>query len=181
MKHTLNVNLFGGPGVGKSRTAAAIFDRLKMLGKKVDITQEFAKELVYAKDWFRLSDQLLVAGEQHHRMFRLLNNVDYAIHDSPFIMGMPYCCETKIPVVEFNSYLREQFNRYNNLNILLKRNEKANYEEYGRNQDLDGAINLDDSIAHLLIKNHIPFIIVDVNDSTVDNIIDLVVNDKYHE
>lgn len=173
MKSAININLFGGPGVGKSRTAAAVFDRLKMLGKKVDMTQEFAKELVYSEDWFRLSDQLLVAGEQHHRMYRLLNKVDYAVHDSPFIMGMSYCCETKIPIAEFNAYLKEQFNRYNNVNILLRRNKEALYEEYGREQDLEGAKLLDDTIAHLLMKNSIPYIVVDVDDGTIDHIISI--------
>ena len=171
----LNINFFGGPGVGKSRTASRVFDELKMNDFNVDMTQEFAKELVYAEDWTRLGDQLLVAGEQHHRMFRMLRKVDYIVHDSPFVMGITYCCDTKMPLYEFNKYLSKQFLRYNNLNILLVRNPELVYKgNEGRLQDLEGAKEQDLTIRTMLDTNKIEYIEVLVNDDTITNIYNII-------
>lgn len=41
---TLVVNLFGGPGSGKSTGAAYVFARLKMLGYNAELVTEFAKD-----------------------------------------------------------------------------------------------------------------------------------------
>lgn len=165
---TLNVNLFGGPSVGKSATCTGVHNALKLKGYNADLTQEYAKELVYGKDWVRLSDQLSVAGEQHHRMFRLQGEVDIAVHDSPFIMGLNYCCDTKMPVLQFSEFLVGQFNRYRNLNIMLIRNPDLDYKEEGRLQNLEESIELDNEIEQMLIKNNIPYCKVLVCDKTID-------------
>lgn len=175
---TININLFGGPGVGKSQTLSGLFNKMKMQGHNTDITLEYAKELVYAKEWLKLSDQLAIAGEQHHRMFRLLGNVDYAIHDSPFIMGIQYCCDNKIPVAHFNDFLVEQFNRYKNLNILLKRNLNFDYKTEGRLQNQEESIIIDNNIQKLLDTNKIPYHEVYVDDNVIDNIYKLIKETK---
>lgn len=43
----LLVNLTGGPGSGKSTTAAFIFAKLKMLGYNAELVGEEARELIY--------------------------------------------------------------------------------------------------------------------------------------
>ena len=53
------INLFAGPGIGKSTTAAGVFWKMKTLGFKVELVTEFAKSLVYASD-LKLNDQLYV-------------------------------------------------------------------------------------------------------------------------
>jgi adenylylsulfate kinase-like enzyme len=40
------INLFGGPGTGKSTLAAALFTDLKMKGINAELVTEFAKDLV---------------------------------------------------------------------------------------------------------------------------------------
>lgn len=47
MKAELVINIFGGPGVGKSTVAAGLFYRLKCLHYSVELVEEFAKYLVY--------------------------------------------------------------------------------------------------------------------------------------
>ncbi len=47
-KHdTLVVNLLGGPGSGKSTTAADVFARLKWQDINCELVTEFAKDLVW--------------------------------------------------------------------------------------------------------------------------------------
>ena len=44
------INLFGGPGVGKSTAAATIFSKLKTLGFNVEIIHESAKDIYFEKN-----------------------------------------------------------------------------------------------------------------------------------
>ena len=46
MKHTIVVNLIGGPGSGKSTTAAGLFYNLKKLGINCEMALEYAKDKV---------------------------------------------------------------------------------------------------------------------------------------
>lgn len=177
---TLNVNLFGGPCVGKSATCSGVHNALKLDGYNADLTTEYAKDLVYGEEWVRLSDQLSVAGEQHHRMFRLQGKVDVAVHDSPFIMGINYCCDTRMPVLQFSEFLVGQFNRYRNLNIMLVRNKDLDYKEEGRLQNIDESIELDNQIQMMLDKNGIKYFKVPVGDDTTDMICDLVEMELTH-
>jgi len=167
-----NVNLFGGPGTGKSTTAAQIFAKLKATGIKVELLQEYAKDLTYGKDSVKLSDQVHVLGEQYHRMFRLKDSVDFLMHDSPFIMGATYIQESTFPKKEFVDFVIKLFNTHNNLNIFLNRNNDLHpYQEYGRSQTLKEAIAKDDEIKLFLINNNVPFIDVTIDDSTTATIL----------
>ena len=44
-KNTLVVNLFGGPGTGKSTTMAHVFAELKWRGYDCEMSNEYAKEV----------------------------------------------------------------------------------------------------------------------------------------
>lgn len=46
MKNTIIVNLFAGPGAGKSTGAAYIFSKLKLAGIDCEYVSEFAKDKV---------------------------------------------------------------------------------------------------------------------------------------
>lgn len=170
----ININLFSGPGVGKSTTAAGLFHKMKTNNMKVEYVQEYAKDLTYGKDFVKLSDQLLLLGKQHHRMFRLKDQVDYAIHDSSFIIGMVYADEKLIPLEEFENLLIALYHRYEHINILLKRNKDIEYQEYGRNQSLDQAIQKDEEIKDWLVQKGIPFYEVEAGPNCVNEIFEII-------
>lgn len=166
-----NINLFGGPGTGKSTTAGGLFYKMKTKGFRVEYIQEYAKELTFGEDQVKLSDQILLLGEQHHRMFRLKDQVDYVIHDSPFIMGMAYASDTLIPLKEYEKLIVALYHRYNHINIFLKRNvEKHGYQEYGRNQTLAEAQQKDEEIKAWLKKYNLPFYEVEMGKESVKEI-----------
>jgi len=158
----LNINIFGGPGIGKSTTAAKLFGKMKARDHKVEYIQEFAKELTFSKDYTRLSDQMLILGEQHHRMFRLNGQIDFLIHDSPFIMGVTYLSEDPhLPKEAYTNLVVQMFNSYDNINVFLERDiENLQYQEYGRRQTLAEAIQKDVEIKALLDEYGIEYVIV---------------------
>lgn len=173
-KEMININLFAGPGTGKSTTAAGLFYEMKTNNEKVELITEYAKELTFGKDYVKLSDQLLLLGEQHHRMFRLKDQVDYVIHDSPFVLGMVYASDEFIPLKEFEELILKMYHRYNHINIFLKRTPEHAYQKYGRNQTLEEAIEKDNKIKSWLDNHDIPYYEVDMGKTAVTEIYKII-------
>lgn len=139
------INLFGGPGSGKSTTAAGLFFKMKHIGLKVELVTEFAKDCTY-EGGHTLPDQLAVLGEQHRRLSRLEGHVDWAITDSPLLLGAIYA-KGDFDCREFENAVTWAFNRFDNHNFLLVRNEP--YSTYGRTQSFEEACEIDDKIKNL--------------------------------
>lgn len=148
----ININLFGGPCVGKSVVASELFVKMKKHNYKVELLSEYAKDLTYGEDNIKLSDQIHILGEQHHRLFRLKDKVDYVIHDSPILLGVAYSDNIKDNIVreKYIELCRAVFDSYNNFNVFLSRNMDFEYQEYGRNQNVIEAINKDYEILKFL-------------------------------
>jgi len=172
----VNINLFAGPGTGKSTTAAGVFFEMKRSGMSVEYVTEYAKSLVFSKDHFRIKDQVYMLAKQHHNQFRLEGQVDYAVHDSPFIMGLMYLQDNPhLPEKEFYDLVIAMHKSYDNINIFLERDNDAHpYQEYGRYQTLSEAEELDRRIKSML-DDHIPeYYTVKVSHRTHLDIIDII-------
>lgn len=173
--HLININLFGGPGTGKSTTAAELFVALKTADIKIELVHEYAKDLTYAEDSFKLQDQLHMLAEQHHRLLRLKGKVDVAIHDSPFIMGLAYNTDALIPQKELADLALALHNRYTHINIFLQRDIRLYpYQDYGRNESLEEALVKDKEILELLEKNNLPYTTIKMSNTTVTDILKLL-------
>lgn len=133
------INLAGGPGAGKSTTAAGLFNLMKNRGHRVELVTEFAKDLTYARDWETRNNQLYMLGVQDQRLRRLVGQVDWAITDSPLYLGLVYASE------EYGGWYSEAvwgaFRRYDNHNVALQRVKP--YAAYGRDQTEEQARELD--------------------------------------
>lgn len=150
---TLVVNLFAGPGTGKSTNAAAVFADLKMAGVSAELVHEFAKDLVWEDRQAALSYQPYVFGKQSYHIHRLLGKVDVIITDSPILLSSHIY--SRPSAGGSTNALRwlgmELFKEWNTLNIFLERNSHVHpYVEGGRNQDEQESIELDVQIKNLL-------------------------------
>ena len=174
----LNINIFAGPGTGKSTIGPGLFNKMKKAGYKVEFVSEYAKDLTYGKEFIRLKDQLFVYANQVHRYMRLLDHgIDFLIHESPSLMSLVYFQETDIiPEKEFKDLVLSMFKNTRTLNIFLERNPKYQYQSFGRNQTLEEAIELDKKILDLLIENDIKFVKMLSDDNTEENILKLIKN-----
>ena len=151
-KKTLVVNLLGGPGTGKSSLRAGVFYDLKFRGIDCEEAPEYAKDLVWSKSQFTLGNQIKVFGEQHDRIFRLLGQVEVVITDSPLLLTPIYDTRESDTL---RTLAMEEFNSMWNYTVFLKRCKP--YNPNGRNQDEDGAVEIDRRIADFLLDNQIPF------------------------
>jgi len=147
-KDTLVVNLFGGPGVGKSTTAAGIFMLLKLHDMECELIPEYAKDLVWEERHKTFEDQQYLFAKQHHRLWRVAGKVDVAVMDCPLMLSPIYGERYKATNEYFNTNVVDVVSKFNNYNILLTRTKK--YNPNGRNETEDQAMEVDKAIRHTL-------------------------------
>ena len=107
MKTKVIVNLFGGPGVGKSTTAFYLMAKLKMNGIDCEYTPEFAKDKVWEGNLDVFNCQFFVTGRQAWQIRRLFNKVEVIITDSPIALGATYADSPELAACclkEFEKY-----------------------------------------------------------------------------
>lgn len=142
------INLFSGPGAGKSTTAAGLFYLMKIRGASVELVTEYAKEIVWDENWSGLKKQERIFTEQNNRLKRLIGKVEYAVTDSPILLSHIYASGEYLTSRNFLPLIDEEFSRYNNINFFLKR--KKEYVAVGRTQTKEEAENIDRLILNLL-------------------------------
>jgi tRNA uridine 5-carbamoylmethylation protein Kti12 len=152
------VNLFAGPGAGKSTTAAGLFHIMKQEGYKVELITEYAKDIVWADRHKELNDQLYITAKQNHRQFLLKGKVDYAITDSPILLC---CVYSRMMPQSFQPFVKDVFHEYDNLAVILKRTKP--YILFGRNQTEEEAKDLDRQIHSLVYSCVPPNAIIELN------------------
>jgi len=169
MKKTICCNLFAGPGTGKSTIMAGLFAELKWRNIDCEMATEYAKDKVWegATDIFNC--QHYIFGKQLFRTFRLNKKVQVIVTDSPILLSIIY---DKSRSKNFYNSVLEEFNKYNNFNIFLRRVKK--YNPNGRFQNLKDAIKLDKEIQSLLISADIPFKAFDGSRETVNALADIL-------
>jgi len=151
------INIFAGPGSGKSTTAVTLFSILKKMNKKVEYVSEFAKDLTYEKSFKTLEDYLYIFAHQHHMLHRLQDEVDYAICDGSFLLGYVFYKKNSIyDEILFKQMLLDVFNKYENINFFLDR-KNIIYQDYGRKESLEEALKLDQKILNMLNNENINY------------------------
>ena len=171
MKNTIVVNLIGGPGSGKSTTAAGIFYNLKKLGINCEMALEYAKDKVYEESFKTMDDQFYIFGKQYHRMWRLKNLVDVIITDSPLLLSIYY---NKTKSNYFDDLIVEQYNKFNNMLYILKR-DNIEFKQEGRIQNEEESKHIDMEVKNILDRNNINYIEISTLDA-IEKITEDVVN-----
>ncbi len=168
--NTVYCNLFAGPGAGKSTIMAGVFAELKWRGIDCEMVTEYAKDKVWEESFnVVLNCQPYVFGKQLFRCFRLNGKVQIVVTDSPILLSPIYDKE-KSPA--FLSYVLEQFNKFKNLNIFLKRVKE--YNPNGRLQTRLEAIKKDREILSLLNSNQVAYGIIEGKKESVSYIADIL-------
>jgi nicotinamide riboside kinase len=160
------VNLIGGPGTGKSTTAAAVYTYLKWRGINAELALEYAKDKVWEGSLGVLRDQPYLLGKQHHRLFCLRGQVDVAVTDSPVLLSAVYGARWGQTLVDLAI---ELFSRYDNLTYVIDRTRP--YGNEGRYQNEEAARLLDDQVLEILEQRSIPYVRVPGTPESTDRII----------
>lgn len=166
------INLFAGPGAGKSTTAAGLFFLMKSEDHKVELVTEYAKDLTYSKRWGCRANQVTMLGKQFERLWRLKGQVDWIITDSPLLMQLAYITKGEFNRAWLGDAIRGAHKMFDNLNFKIVR--KKPYQQLGRDQNESMAKALDREIEKILIENDTYFAHIKGNDKAPANILNYI-------
>ena len=152
------INFYGGAGIGRSSIAADVFSKLKRKGYKTELVGEYAKWLWYQNATDIVEDQLYLFAEQAHRTRTLEKyGVDFTVCDSPLPLNIIYNRE---PSDAFDALVMQEFNRYENYNYLLRRNDAFITIDDRKETNLEQAKEKDAQVVAMLEKWKIPYTVI---------------------
>lgn len=150
---TIVVNLFAGPGAGKSTTAAYVFAMLKSRGVNCELAREYAKDVVWEGREHLLDNQAYIFAKQLKLLRDLDGRVDVIITDSPLMLAILYNRISHAEPPSFERYVQDIHARYDNFNVYVERVKP--YHTAGRVQTELEARELDAAARELPIAYHL--------------------------
>ena len=87
---TTVLNLYGGPGAGKSTMAAYLFYLLKTHRLNTELVREYVKDWAWEKRNISTYDQMYIAGKHVRKESLLLGKVDFMVTDYPVLLSIFY-------------------------------------------------------------------------------------------
>jgi tRNA uridine 5-carbamoylmethylation protein Kti12 len=157
-KNTIIINLFGGPGCGKSTAAAQIYSNLKVAGVEVELVTEYAKDMTWEKRFNILDEQIYVFAKQCRKISRLIGEVDVVVVDSPLLMCITYMRDGYFSALA--PLIEQVWNSHNNFSVMVDR--KTVYSQIGRSQTEQESIDKDAQIIRLLNDYNVQYELHDV-------------------
>ena len=174
------VNLFGGPGIGKSSIACGITYKLKKQHISCNNPYEFPKKLAWDQNIKCIQDKLYVFANQHRGIAECYGKVEYIVIDSPILFSTIYHrYYTKGYPAEFygqpfHDFIIDLHKKYDCIDILLDRTNQGTHNEKERYQDLEESIAIDNLCKEVLDEVGNPYHTIKVGPKTVKNILKLL-------
>jgi len=181
MKNTKIINLFGGPGSGKSTITSGLFYELKKRNISCDNPYEFPKQVAWEDNKSQITDQLYIFANQHRGIVRSYGKVDFIILDSPILLSLAYKdgydkgYPASLYGESFDKMVFDVYNQYTNINFLLNRDDKK-YQTDGRFQSQTESSMFHNRIKNILDDHDLTYFNMEVNGDTVDKIIKFITN-----
>lgn len=166
-RNTVVVNLYGGPGTGKSTTGAKLYGRLKAGQVESELVREYIKDWVWEGRPVKSFDQVYILAKQARKEQILYGAVDIIVTDAPMWLSpiyeskygcAPYICDDI--VYKFQKEAESRGVKY--LHIFLNRVKP--YNPNGRHQTAEEAKKIDEEIKAYLTYARIPFLEVDADE-----------------
>lgn len=156
------INIYGGPGVGKTTVAMNVFTALNMQQKKIEYVDEYAKELTWNESFKVMENQRMIFANQHQKFWRLRDKIEVVVTDAPLFNSIVYSGKGEDNKT-FHADVFYEFNKYKNLNFYLRR--ETEYKEHGRSQKLKDAIAVDEEVIRCLEWFKVPYVTLGLKDA----------------
>lgn len=179
------VCLWGGPGTGKSTTAAGVFNLLKKAGYNAEMNREYIKDWVWDGRKIQDGDQVYITAKQAKKEATYVRSgLDFIITDSPLALTTFYgniydkyekeFAACKQIVKQHHSLCKD--NGYKAEHFFLVRSKA--YNPSGRHQTEVIAKEYDIQIKSFLDSYPINYKIVVCDNEVEERIVDMLINKK---
>jgi len=163
-KKTTIVSLYGGPGAGKSTSAAYLYYLMKASGVNAELVREYVKDWAWEGRKINTYDQIYFLGKQVSKESMLFGKVDWLVTDCPIFMSQYYAsiyctpglaAGVKAAVSAFYQQTIEEGHQHHH--VLLHRTNP--YVAEGRYQTETEALEIDDGVEKMLYHLKIPNVV----------------------
>lgn len=175
---TFVVNIIGGPGSGKTSNAAFLYYKLKLKGRNVEYINEYAKKLVWLKDFETLNDQYLVSIKQFRLFKAMQDKVQFIVTDACLLHGIyynRYYPDNVSNVDKTQKQILEWYSMFNNINIFLVRGSFP-YEQAGRYQTEVEAKKIDSHMEDILIECGVKYMKYNPDEQPIDDVLKYILS-----
>lgn len=162
------INIIGGPGCNKSLFSSAIILQLILHNKTVENIPDFAKSLVWQRDFEGLKNQYQIAQRQFDTLELLDGQVQFLVTECslPQILYYNEHYEENIcDVAKTRAQILRWYKQHDNINVIVERGDRK-YVHSGRMQDEDEAIKIDRALRAGLTREGLPYTVLkpDISD-----------------
>lgn len=165
------INIIGGPGCDKSLFSSAIILNLNLRNKSVEQIPDYAKALVWQKNFDALKNQYQVAQRQFEMLDLLDGQVQYLVTECALMQVLYYnetYTENICDVTKTRQQILSWYNKHDNINILVERGDKK-YVQTGRFQNEEDARKIDQALHEMLLREQIPFVAMAPDIAVINN------------
>lgn len=156
------INFISGPSVGKSLMSALVYAELKIKGYKTEYVQEYAKTLVWKKQFDILNNQYHVSTEQYNiiKALETTQELEIIVVDGALLLGIYYnenFNDNVSNVIKTRNMILKKNAEFNNIYIYLERNVYIKFEKEGRMQNEEESKHADVTLYEILHDMNLPF------------------------
>ena len=154
---TYVINMISGPGSGKSTLGAELFVYMKKRGYRVEYLQEYAKKLVWTKQFQILDNQHIVSYKYYNEINSIYKSdeIDFVILDSSLLNGLYYNRhnpDNLSNVEKTEEMIVKYYNEFNNFNVFVERGDDYEFEKAGRIHSEKESLQIDKELPKIMKK-----------------------------
>lgn len=153
------INVIGGPGCDKSLVTSAIILYLKLRQKTVEVIPDYAKSLVWQRNFEVLKNQYFIAQRQFEMLELLDGQIQYLITECSLPQVLYYnenYADNICDIAKTHKQILAWYKQHDNINVFVERGDRK-YVHTGRFQDEEQAKAIDRGLRTLLTRENLRY------------------------
>ncbi len=153
------INVIGGPGCDKSLVTSAIILYLKLRQKTVEVIPDYAKSLVWQRNFEVLKNQYFIAQRQFEMLELLDGQIQFLVTECSLPQVLYYnenYADNICDIAKTRKQILEWYKQHDNINVFVERGDKK-YVHTGRFQDEEQAKAIDHGLRGILARENLRY------------------------